>query len=257
VSAGKGSFAYAGGATLLDPAPSSTAGGAAPKTHPWPPIDPTKNQIITIIGKKGSGKSVAARHLFRSWPGSDRLIIDITGDADPGDDMNAIRLPQDLTRLPAFDPNQGPQVYRWIPDTRSATFRDDIDRALGAGLYPKDRPVLVWVDEKGEAFKANQTGPHGRTALHQGRHHKLSMILCGPRAMGVEPLCISQGDRVLMYDVPNPADRERIAANIGVSPRVLTAELNETKRRGPYWYLMYVAAEDQLYRCPPLPHQES
>lgn len=233
-----------------------TAAGPV-KTHPWPPIDPTKNQIITIIGKKGSGKSVAARHLFRSWPGSDRVVLDVSGDADPGTDMSPIKLPHDATRLPPLDPHRGPQVYRLIPDTRSATFHDDLDRAIGLGLYPKDRPVLIWIDENGEVLQAGKVGPHGRTGLHQGRHYKLSMLLCSPRAMGIDPLCIAQSDRVLMYDVPQPDDRKRIAANIGVPPAVLTRELNETKRRGPYWFLMYVADEDRLYRCPPLPHQES
>lgn len=230
--------------------------GTSAKTYPWPPIDPTKNQVITIIGKKGSGKSVAARSLFRSWPGADRVVLDVSGDADPGADMTPISLPHDATRLPPLDPNKGPQVYRLIPDTRSPTFHDDLDRAIGLGLYPKNRRVLIWIDENGEVLQAGKVGPHGRTALHQGRHYELSLILCSPRAMGIDALCIGQGDRVLMYDIPSPKDRERIAANIGVSPTVLTRELNETKRRGAYWYLMYVADEDQLYRCPPLPHQE-
>lgn len=223
------------------------------RTYPWPPIDPTRNQVITVIGKKGSGKSHAARHLFRSWPGSDRLIVDVTGDADPGDDMSPILLPRDATRLPEFDRDKGPQVYRWIPDPQSTTFRDDLDRALGMGLYPKDRPVLIWVDESGEVFPVNQVGPHGRTGLHQGRHHNVSLILCGPRAMGIDPLCLGQSDRVLMYKIPNPKDRERIAANIGIKPQILERELNATNRRGDFWFLMYVADEDMLYRCPPLP----
>ena len=123
------------------------------KTYPYPPIDPTKNQVITIIGKKGSGKSVAARHLFRSWPGVDRVVVDVTGDADPGADMAPIMLPRDATKLPTYDPNKGPQVYRLIPDTKSPTFHDDLDRAISLGLYPKDRPVLIWIDENGEVLR--------------------------------------------------------------------------------------------------------
>jgi hypothetical protein len=254
MSAGKGSASYAGAQSV-----GSATGAARPpvaQTYPWPPIDPTKNQIVLAVGRKGSGKSISARTMFRSWPGSDRVVLDVTGDAHPGADLAPITLPREAGALPRLDPDRGPQVYRWIPDTRSATYRDDLDRAIGLGLFPKDRPVLIWIDEAGEVFPANRVGPHGRTALHQSRHHNLSMLLCCPRPMGIDPLCIAQADRVLMYDVPHPADRERLAQNIGISPRTLSTELTTTKKRGPYWYLMYVAAEDQLYRCPPLPHKE-
>lgn len=233
-------------------------------TYAWPPIDPTKNQIILSVGRKGSGKSVSARTLFRSWPDADRLIIDVTGDADPGADMKAITLPHDATRLPPLDKDAGPQVYRWIADPHSASYRDDLDNALSLGLWPKDRHVVVWVDEAGEVYKANSTGPHGRTSLHQSRHHNLSLLLCCPRPKGIDPLCLAQADRVLMYDVPNPGDRERLAESLGLPPAELKKELdanrkarmvNGRSRGGDYWYLMYVADEHQLYRCPPLPQR--
>lgn len=232
-------------------------------THPWPPIDPAQNQIILSVGRKGSGKSVAARTLFRSWPDADRLIIDVTGDADPGEDMRAIKLGNPVpARLPAFDKEAGPQVYRWVADPHSPTYREDLDAALALGLWPKERRTVVWVDEAGEVFKANQVGPHGRTALHQSRHHNLSLLLCCPRPMGIDPLCLAQADRVLMYDVPAKSDRDRLAAVLGLNRRFLDTELNATRkpreaggrtRGGDFWYLMYVADEHQLYRCPPLP----
>lgn len=235
----------------------------ASELHAWPPIDPTRNQVIFAVGRKGSGKSVSARTLFRSWPGVDRVVLDVTGDADPGADMREIRLPNPVpARLPEYDKDAGPQVYRWIADPHSDTYRDDLDKALALGLWPKDRAVLMWVDEAGEVFKANQVGPHGRTALHQGRHHNLSLLLCCPRPKGIDPLCLAQADRVLMYDVPNPGDRERLAQALGIKPRLLEQELNATRkphmvngrqRGGDYWYLMYLADEHELYRCPPLP----
>lgn len=234
-------------------------------THPWPPIDPGRNQVILIVGRKGSGKSVAARTLFRSWPGADRVVIDVTGDADPGADLHPVKLGNPVpSRLPAYDKDAGPQVYRWIADPHSATYRDDLDAALALGLWPSDRHVVMWVDEAGEVFKVNQVGPHGRTSLHQGRHHHLSLLLACPRAVGIDPLCLAQADRVLMYDVPNPKDRERLAEALGIPPKTLHQELNATRkphtvdgrpRGGEHWYLMYVADEHQLYRCPPLPQK--
>lgn len=226
------------------------------ETVPFPPIDPTKNQIILAVGRKGSGKSFSALQFFRSWPGVDRLVVDVNGDADPGEDMGAVPLrnplPAHLPKRPE-DEKGKPSVFRWTASPSADTFRDDVDRVLGLALYPKDREILVWVDEAGVVFPAGQVGPHGRTLLHQSRHYRASVLLCCPRPKGIDPLCISQADRVLMYDIPNPMDRERIADNIGWPPKRLAAELEETRRRGAHWFTMYIAAEHALYRCPPLP----
>lgn len=227
---------------------------ATASRYAWPPIDPTKNQVIKIVGRKESGKSEAARMMFRGWPGVTRIVVDPTGDADPGDDLEPIALPNPLpVRLPKVDPNEGPQVYRWIPNTKAPDYEDELDRVFNLGLYPKTEPVLMWVDEDGEVFPVHKSGPARRTATHQGRHHKLSMILTGPRVMELQTLCLAQADRVLMFDTPGDADRQRLARTMGVKQATLNRELDEIRRRGPHWYLMYIAAEHRFYRCPPLP----
>lgn len=218
---------------------------------PYPVIDPAENQIITFVGRKGSGKSAAAREHFRHWPGVDRLIIDINGDADPGDDLDTQTLHGPLVELPPRRDERVPEVYRWIADPKAPTFSEDIDKAIGAALYPRARRVLMWVDEMGETFPANRTGPNGRVWLHQSRHFNASGLLCGPRSKGIDPLVMAQADRVVMFDVPSPLDRARIAENIGVPPAKLDAVLNETSRRGKYWSTLYVAEEHRLYRIPP------
>ncbi len=134
----------------------------AARTWAYPAIDPESNQILAFFGRKGSGKSAAAREHFRQWPGCDRLVIDVTGDADPGDDLQATVL-------------HGPLV-------------EDIDKAIGAGLFPRDRKMLLWIDEGGEAFPVNQTGPNGRLLLHQSRHYNASALICAPRPKGLDPL---------------------------------------------------------------------
>lgn len=222
-----------------------------PDVFPYPVIDPTQNQIILAVGRKGSGKSAAAREHFRAWPGADRLVIDVNGDADPGSDLDAIPLHGPLVQLPPRRDERVPDVFRWIADPQADSFAEDIDKALGAALFPRDRKVVVWVDEAGEAFPANRTGPNGRTLLHQSRHFDCSAILCCPRPKGIDPLCLAQADRVLMFDVPSPLDRQRLADGIGIAPATLAAEMEATKRRGAHWSLMYHAHEHQLYRVPP------
>jgi len=220
--------------------------------HPFPVINPDKNQIIYMCGRKGSGKSVNARETFRDWPYIDKLVIDPTGDADPGDDLGTIT----VTKLPTELPKAKAGEYvtlRWIANPASPTYADDLDRALGLALFPKNRRVLVWIDEAGEVFPANRTGPNGRTALKQSRHYYTSIIMCDPRPMNVDPLALAQADRVVMYDVPGPADRRRLAEVCGIEPRILSAELDAVREAGKFWFLLYVAEEHALYRCPPLP----
>lgn len=220
--------------------------------EPFPQLDPSMNQIILVIGRKGSGKSVNARETFRAWPGVDKLVIDPTGDASSGlpAEQTVHRLPD---RLPD-PPKRGEHVVlRWVADPASPSYADDLDRALGLALWPKQRRVLVWVDEAGEVFPAGRAGPNARTVLQQSRHWYVSLIAATPRPINIDPLLLSQADRVVIYDLPHPRDRERVAASIGVEPKVLAAELDATRMMGPYWFLLYDAREHALYRCPPLP----
>ncbi len=222
--------------------------------HPFPPLDPDRNQLILVVGRKGSGKSVFAREVFRAWPAVDKLVIDPTGDADPGADIlthtyTGNNLPRQLPSVPRGQY----AVVRWVADPSLPTYTDDLDRAVSLVLFPKHRRSLLWVDEAGEVFPANRTGPHARLLLHQSRHWQASAVIAGPRPMNLDPLVLAQADRVVMYDVPNPADRQRIAQAIGWPPRELVAELDRTRAAGPHWFLMYDAREHMLYRCPPLP----
>lgn len=221
--------------------------------HPFPAVNPDLNQIMLVLGRKGSGKSVAAREIFRGWPYIDKLVIDPTGDADPGDDIGTVTVRKLPAQLPVSGKRGEFKVTRWVADPSSPTYREDLDRAVGLALFPKTRRTLLWVDEAGEVFPANRLGPNARTLLQQSRHWYTSVILCAPRPINLDPLTLSQADRVLLYDMPHPRDRERVAAAIGIEPKVLAQELDATRARGPHWYLLYDARAHELYRCPPLP----
>lgn len=223
----------------------------AENVWPYPVIDPTRNQILAFFGRKGSGKSAAAREHFRAWPGTDRLIIDINGDADPGEDIEALILRGPIAQLPPRRDAQVPETYRWIADPKAPTFREDIDKAIGAALFPRDRKVLIWIDEGGEAFPVNQTGPNGRLLLHQSRHFLTSALICAPRPKGLDPLTYGQADRVQLFDVPAPMDRQRIAETIGINAMKLSTVMDETNRKGKHWSTLYNAEEHALYRIPP------
>lgn len=221
-------------------------------------IDPSKPSIISSWGRKGSGKSTFNRRLYESWAW-DKLCIDVNGDADPGPDAERITLPLPA-KFPARDApmvgleRPGPQNLHFRADPGSATYNDDLDRAVGLALFPQSQRALVWCGEIGEFMPAaSSTKPHMRRLLMQNRHYGVTALFDGPRPVNVNPLVIGQSDLVSIYHLPNPADRERIAKTIGYPAVRFHEECEETFRRGKYWFLLWVADAHKLYRCPPLP----
>lgn len=228
-----------------------TAEHAGHVAYPWPQIDVDANQIVVCVGRKGSGKSAAARMLYGHWPGADRVVIDVNGDADPGPDAKRIS-GDPPAKLPEREHGQPVNLW-YVADPMRATYRDDLDRAVRLALFPRDRRTVLWVDEIGEVTQVNKTPPHLRTLLQQSRHFNASAILCGPRPVNIDSLCIAQADRVLIFDLPNPNDRARVADVIGWPPGAFDDACRQVRREGRFWFLMYVAAEHELYLCPPLP----
>lgn len=221
---------------------------------PWPQVDLEKNQIIACVGRKGSGKSKAASMFYAHWPDTDRIVIDVNGDAEPGPDAKRIN-GDPPTKLPERGEHGEPVNLWYVANPASASYRDDLDRAIRLALLPRDRRTLLWVDEIGEVTQANRTPPNLRTLLQQSRHYNASALLCGPRPINIDPLCIQQADRVLVFDLPNPRDRQRVADTIGWPPAAFDEACLEVRRQGKFWFLQYVAEEHELYLCPPLPQE--
>lgn len=222
--------------------------------HAAPQINPDANQIIAVFGRKGSGKSAWAYTMFREWPNIDKLVIDPTGDADPGADIGTVTITRLPLELPRSEKRGGHTVTRYIPDTRSSTYDEDLDRAVGLVLFPKDRRVLLWSDESEDTFPARGLKPNERTLLKMSRHYYASAIIADTRPINLATLVLSQADHVIMFDLPHPADRERLAAALGIKPKVLNDELDRLVREEPeFSFLWFVRRENQLYLCPPLP----
>jgi hypothetical protein len=220
-------------------------------------LDPDKPMIIAAFGRKGSGKSTFNRRIYNTWP-YDKVCIDVNGEAEPGPAAERLTTPLP-TRFP--EPARGldgaARRYRnlhYVADPGSATYEDDLDRAIGLALYPKDRRVLVWAGEVGEFTPSPQTTkPHMRKLLMQNRHYRATALFDGPRPMNVNPLILAQADLVAIYHLPNPDDRERVAKTIGYPVNRFHEEHEAMLRRGPYWFLLWDANAHQLYRSEPLP----
>lgn len=226
-----------------------------------------KPKIISAFGRAGSGKSVFMRRLYQSWPG-DKLCLDVNGNAEPGADAERISRSDLSKRWPTTRAEMGeqsrPRNLHYRADPGSATYVDDLDRAVGMTLFPMDRPVCLWAGEVGELMPNATAQPNMRRVLQQNRHHTITALFDGPRPVGVHPLVLAQSRFVAVYEVPNPSDRRRIADSIGYDPAAFDAVHNECQKingrelekgadGSPHWYLLWHQLGRQLFIMAPLP----
>lgn len=218
------------------------------------PPDPADSLYLFLSGKKNTGKSHVARHWFDSYP-YDRLVLDITHDLRDDFRRDGVQFRElDLDVLPGrlagpADPDDTTaQTWLVCPDIGSPTWFDDIDRAVG--LCIGKGPMLLWVDEFGTVTRAGKTGPNMRRVLHHGRHHRLSLLMCCPRPIDVDPLGIAQADLVYTFKTPQVYDRQRVASTIGVD-QALFDETN--KALGEHEHSLYDARTDVFSHMPALP----
>lgn len=221
-------------------------------------LDPDKSSVVAAFGRKGTGKSYLSTMLFEAYP-YDRLLIDNTGDVDPGFSFTSPwPYPEDQWPDP---PEQGQRGswrlrpnHRTPPEKRGATtapqWRWDIDDALGFAM--DHGRVAVQVDEVGETFPVGKTLPMGDDMLHTLRHRNVSLFAAGPRPVGLDPLVLTQADLVAMFNLPHEIDVRRLAATLGLPDdelygliRGLDAEAHE--------FLLFDQNHHELYHCDPLP----
>lgn len=213
-------------------------------------LDPRRANQIAIFGRKGQGKSELAHYYWDGYPG-DRLCVDTTGDVwkkhpIPG----AIEWSGEEIemRFPERTDEDRPVTVFYTPDQASPTYRDDVDAMVG--LAYGHEGTMLWVEEIGEVAQAGRTLPHMRRALHQGRHQRLNLLMTGPRPMDIDPLVLANADIVCCFDMPNPADRKRVADSIGLDQATLDANIAEL---GDHEYFAYTATPRAWAVMPPLP----
>ena len=212
-------------------------------------LDPTKPNHVTILGRKGSGKSVLAERFWRSYPG-DRLVLDPTGDVDAGDDAEKLTVPLPSRWPRRLDDKRS--TLRFVPDMGAPTYVDDMDRAVGLAFIKGK--CLLWVDEVGELTNAHNTPPHVRRLLHQSRHRRISMLFCGPRPLDINPLVMSQADYLAVFRLPNPADRKRVADVAGLDLDTLEDALADATAK-EHGYIWIDQRTEETLVMPPLPHR--
>lgn len=233
-------------------------------------LEPSAAAIIAIFGKKGSGKSILGDAFGAAWP-YDMVVVDVAGDDGPDPrprqapgthDVHV--LTGSVDELPTSWPehlrnSRRPMILRYCPDAGSATEAEDMDAMVGLAYHHSstDRPAMLLIHEIGRVAPAGRTQPHMRRVVNHSRHRALTVVACGPRPLTVEPLVIAQADLVYTFELNQPADRQRVAENIGWEPREFSAEVHAL---GLHEHLRFDAREpkpeqdgDEDYRLVVLP----
>ncbi len=231
-------------------------------------IDPSQGVIVACFGKKRSGKSVMGRLLFDGYP-YDRIVLAQNADdgpfADPDRDIFEIkgtvedlpaRWPEELRRHDQAGPRR--MTLRYVPDHGSPTVLEDCDHVMG--LAQRHGHCAVLVHEVGLIAPSGRVPPHTRRLLNTNRHDHVTLILCGPRPITVDPLVIGQADLVYVFEMQVATDRKRVADTIGWPLQDFEDAVDDLAR---HEYLRFDANQDKptnehepdlrLMHCPALP----
>ena len=240
--------------------------------------DPTgprgKASFVTIIGKKGSGKSVRALTIWQDWP-QPRIVVDVTGsitkhwaegrpELGPGAryyGRKPIENMRDLPPLPSswpVDDETGDLVDELclVPDPSNQKLElEDTDRAIGLAYVTGD--CLVWIDEATKVLPAGVVPhkmPNAYALLNHGRHHRVSAIFAGPRTVTMDPLVLKQSDHILMYAQKGRSDIDRLADAIGVDPKELSHQIHKLGEHEYLWFNdSVVDPNDSITHYDPVP----
>lgn len=217
-------------------------------------IDPTRSNIVLLCGMKGRGKSTAARALFDAWP-ADRTVIDPTGNARPDDPATIPMIAPFPSQLPEPDRDAGQtRVTIWARiNPASPTLEADQNAATNMAMSPRRRTKLIWRDEFGLGTSPNKPSDADRTLLMSSRHWNTSALLVVQRPVSIPVLALSQADIVMVWSLPNPDDRERVAKNCGVPLALFERQYHDNQRRDRHAFLLFDRRNDALLNCPPLP----
>lgn len=176
-------------------------------------IDPDASPLfVAVVGRKGSGKSEFLRTYAKSWPYS-AAIVDPTKDLDPDHSFTRPWPGGTTWPAPIEDDPIPHRRYRITPNRLQEGHREEVDAiVLACHQYPE--PTLVLVDEARYLLASDEKLLRGTDVLlNEGRHGPTFVFVANPRAIGMRPLFMHQADWIVVFDLPDRADVERVAGH--------------------------------------------
>lgn len=215
---------------------------------------------VLMLGRTGCGKSTAARAMFLSAPGprlvvdpADSKLTDIPGCAhvygpreNLAPDVLAQRVADGLERV------RDAETIRFVPGQPTRGHEYDSVYRWAFNRFPR----RVWLDEAGIAAPANGCPEMITAYLVQGRKRQLGHQACHTRAMEISLNLIAQAQHILLWELPHPDDRDRVAKVTGIPVGELTrlmAELPAVPGTTATGFLWWRQADRTITVCPPVP----
>lgn len=195
---------------------------------------PNDTQRLAIVGRTGSGKTIAALwHLsLRNFAGMPWIIFDFKGDPTIARIKRAVQIP--LSAQPPSAP--GIYVVRPLPNQS-----EEVDDFLwkiwlrgNTGLY-FDEGYMI---SNSEAFRA---------ILTQGRSKHIPVIVLTQRPVWITRFVWSESDFIQLFQLSNMQDRKTMRDMMPPIPAKVQ----------PYHSLYYDVAADRIFLLRPVPRGDS
>ena len=171
-----------------------------------------------LTGKTRSGKSHAAKRLFLSAR-APRLVVD-PADSSLTEVPGAVTFSDPLRATnPAGENWRTAATARFVP-------RDPYDLDVYDAVYRwcfEHFPRYVWLDEAGIAAPAKGVPVGIGQVQNQGAKRQIGHIACHTRPREVFKGLLAQADHLLVFQLPNVADRQYVADCAGVDRQAFEA----------------------------------
>jgi hypothetical protein len=190
-----------------------------------------QNEIIGIVGRKGSGKSTALRKLASSAP---RLIL-----WDPlGEHKfcpNPLRTTEQLKQFFVWTRGRERFAARFIPESDLA----EAFNGFAEHVYRRGR-LVCGIEEAPMVSLPNWLPPGFDKLCRLGRHRAISMVWTAQRMGEVARRLTSATDRFLLFRHTEPVDIDAIGKRCGIE----VAE--KVSRLGRHEILVWDALSQQI-----------
>lgn len=206
---------------------------------------PTSSDRQLIVGRTGSGKTVAACYSLsqRNYRSAPWLVFNHKCTALIDNIEGAQHV--DLDYMPK---KPGIYVYHPVPEND-----DDAVTALLWKVYARGN-TGVYYDE---TTMLNPRDPANRALLTQGREKKIPMIMASQRPVGLSRSTITESDFIQVFQLTDNDDIKRMTEIIPVDLKeLMKTKVNEPPKLGEYFSIWYDVKKNQLFRLVPAPTEE-